>query len=240
MSVIDKIDFNFVNELSVFMPMKNLNFKEHQLTFERFKKVEEQKWEKLQNDLKKRGFSSTFSILIIAYKNESLLEIWLKNEKHFLKFKTYKIVEKSGNLGPKVKEGDLQIPEGIYNIVAFNPQSKYHLSLGINYPNEIDLRRTGIDNLPGGEIYLHGGKETKGCITIGDEKIEELYLLAVEAKVNGQTKLPIYLFPFKMTDENLVKYGNQFPEHLTFWKSLQLYYSHFESYRSLANFKQVI
>lgn len=144
-------------------------------------------------------------------------------------FRTYDFCESSGKLGPKRRAGDFQIPEGFYYINRFNPRSKFHLSLGLNYPNDSDLILSDKEN-PGSDIFIHGGCQTVGCIPIGDEKIRELYLLAHFAKESGQTQIPVHIFPFKITEESLTAYEN--PNYI-FWKNLQPVYAYFEKNKNL-------
>jgi murein L,D-transpeptidase YafK len=217
------------------------NFKSKQLSFERVKSAYQTKWETLNKELVKSGFNNQFKLLIIAYKAEKVLEIWLKPSisENYKLFKTYNHCNSSGKLGPKVMEGDLQTPEGFYHINVFNPMSKYHLSLGINYPNKVDKVRTGKIQKTGGEIYIHGDCVTVGCIPLGDEYIKELYLLAVEAKNNGQQNIPVYIFPFKMTDKNLEKYGKLFLQQVEFWKTLKPGYDIFESHNKMLKVSEI-
>ena len=210
------------------------NFKAQQLTFERVKQAYGEKWNSLQKELKKDQITGKFSLYIAAYKAERKLEIWLKenNQKQYKLFKVYPFCQHSGVLGPKLKEGDLQIPEGFYYITAFNPLSNFHLSLGINYPNSIDLLRSANEK-PGSDIYIHGKCETVGCIPITDDKIKEVYVLATEARNGGQNQIPVHIYPFKITDTNLNKYLAQFPQHKAFWINLQQGYNYFEKYRRM-------
>lgn len=217
------------------------NFKATQIKFERVEKAYSEKWETLQKFVRAAGFGNDFSMLINTYKAEGKLEVWLKgkSDKQYKLFRTYDFCEHSGTLGPKVIEGDKQTPEGFYYINVFNPMSTYHLSLGVNYPNSIDLARTGNDRKPGGDIYIHGNCVTVGCIPLTDEKIKEVYVLAVEAKNNGQEKIPVNIYPFKITDTNMKKYALQFPTQAAFWKTLQPGYLAFEKNRNLAEIKEV-
>ena len=125
--------------------------------------------------------------------------MWIKEKgkEEFTLLHTYAFCSTSGTLGPKRKEGDLQIPEGIYHINHFNPVSNFYLSLGVNYPNASDNILSDKQH-PGGSIYIHGNCVTIGCIPITDEKIKELYVLAVEAKNNGQENIPIHIFPDRL------------------------------------------
>lgn len=211
------------------------DFKQQQLKFERVKVAYDLKWASLEKELQKAGFGNGFEMLFNYYKTEGKLEIWLKTAKQekLILFKTYDACTKSGTLGPKVVEGDLQTPEGFYRINVFNPMSTYHLSLGIDYPNAVDKARTGKHRRTGGDIYIHGNCVTVGCIPLTDDKIKEVYILAVEAQNNGQTNIPVNIFPFRMTKANLEKYGKEFPQHLAFWETLQTGFDYFEKNKTL-------
>jgi murein L,D-transpeptidase YafK len=217
------------------------DFKHSQLKFERVSNAYAEKGEKLQKELQKAGYTSDFQLFIAAYKAEGKLEIWLKanGQNQFRLFKTYDFCEHSGTLGPKVIEGDLQTPEGFYEINVFNPISLYHLSLGVDYPNAVDKVRTGRDRKPGGDIYIHGDCVTVGCIPLTDDKISEVYVLAVEAKTNGQNNIPVHIFPFKITENNLKKYIAQYPKQANFWRNLQHGYAYFNKYKTLPTITQV-
>jgi len=111
----------------------------------------------------------------------------------------------SGTMGPKRIEGDYQVPEGFYYITEFNPRSDYHLSLKLNYPNQSDKKLS--DSLrPGGGIYIHGSCVSVGCIPINDMQIEELYLLAISAKNNGQDFIPVHIFPIRYNNPISLEY----------------------------------
>jgi murein L,D-transpeptidase YafK len=176
-----------------------------------------------------------FHLFIRGFKQEGKLEVWVKEKgkENFVSLHTYDFCSTSGTLGPKRKEGDLQIPEGIYYINHFNPLSNFHLSLGVSYPNASD-RILSDKKHPGGAIYVHGNCVTIGCIPITDEKIKELYVLAVEARNNGQSQIPIHLFPSKLNDSSLVELERRNGKtHLDFWKNLQSIYNDFESSKRL-------
>lgn len=217
------------------------NFKQNQLKFERVSNAFNEKGNVLQKELNKAGYTSSYELFITAYKAEGKLEVWLKanGQNQFKLFKTYEFCAHSGVLGPKTTEGDLQTPEGFYKINVFNPMSKFHLSLGIDYPNSVDKLRTGKNRKTGGEIYIHGDCVTVGCIPLTDDKIKEVYILAVEAKNNGQKDIPVYIFPFRMTVKNMEKYGAEHPKHLKFWQNLQHGYAYFEKYKTLPTVTQV-
>jgi hypothetical protein len=138
-------------------------------------------------------------IKLIGIKDIQQLEVWGRNKtslqwKHI---KTYPFTGFSGKLGPKLREGDKQIPEGIYRIPSLNPQSSYHLSLFIDYPNQFDLKhalREGRTNV-GGEIFIHGSDKTIGCIPIGDFSVEELFYLVGWTK---ETNASVIIAPYDL------------------------------------------
>lgn len=198
------------------------DFKTQQLNFERVRTAYKEKWEDLNKFLKYNGFDDRFSMAINAYKAEGKVEIWLKNntDKKYKLFRTYDFCAHSGTLGPKIIEGDGQTPEGFYKVNVFNPMSNFYLSLGVDYPNATDLARIGKDRKPGGDIYIHGNCVTVGCIPLTDEKIKEVYVLAVEARNSGQQDIPVTIMPFKMTKTNLDRYIKAYPQQKTFWEGL--------------------
>ena len=137
-------------------------------------------------------------IYIRSFKYDAQLEVWAKNtlKEPYKLFKTYKVCMQSGTMGPKRLQGDFQVPEGYYSINEFNPNSNYHLSMGLNYPNSSD--RILSDSLrPGGDIYIHGSCVSVGCIPLTDDEIEELYLIASSARSNGQEFIPVHVFPIR-------------------------------------------
>ncbi len=216
------------------------SFKQQQLEFDRVKTAYDLKWSSLEKELQKAGFGSKFEMVLNAYKAEGELEVWLKTSKQekLTLFKTYDACAKSGTLGPKVIEGDLQTPEGFYNINVFNPMSTYHLSLGIDYPNTVDKARTGKDRKTGGDIYIHGDCVTVGCIPLTDDKIREVYVLAMEARNYGQANIPVNIFPFRMTKINFDSYTKQFPQHIAFWNTLKPSFDYFEQHKKMAKIVQ--
>jgi murein L,D-transpeptidase YafK len=172
------------------------------------------------------------NLLIVAYKSEGIMELYAKNKAQstYKKIQSYSICASSGNLGPKRKMGDGQVPEGFYHIDRFNPTSNYYLSLGINYPNASDRKLSNASNL-GGDIFIHGSCVTIGCMPMTDDKIKEVYLYAVHAKNNGQKKIPVYIFPFKMTEMTYLLHKKTYSTNKTllhFWSKLKEGYDAFE------------
>lgn len=149
------------------------------------------------------------SLYIRSFKYDRQLEIWVQNhiDEPYKLFKTYKVCMQSGTMGPKRMEGDYQVPEGFYYINEFNPNSVYHLSLGLNYPNASD--RILSDSVrPGSAIYIHGNCVSTGCIPISDAPIEELYVLASAVKAAGQEFIPVHVFPVKYSVKKSLDYLN--------------------------------
>ncbi|MCP9768489.1 hypothetical protein EGI22_11245 [Lacihabitans sp. LS3-19] len=219
--------FIFLTILNLFSLMTfSQNFKENQFKYERVKEAFYLKWPELAENLKSQGINSDeFNIFIRVFKEEKILEIWVKNKnaKEFKLFKSYPITYSSGIPGPKRKEGDLQVPEGFYFIDRFNPLSNFHLSLGINYPNTSD--KVLGDIKPGGDIFIHGSNVSIGCVPISDDKIKEVYTMAVMARNTGQKNIPVHIFPFELTEAKLeTKKTNP---NYSFWKSLQIAYLYF-------------
>jgi murein L,D-transpeptidase YafK len=205
-------------------------FKEQQLKFERVKSAYEAKESIIKELLLANGIEGDYNLFIRAFKREQALEVWLKEKesKNYSLLITYPFCTTSGTIGPKRKEGDLQIPEGIYHINHFNPFSVFHLSLGINYPNTSD-KILGDKKSPGGAIYIHGNCVTIGCIPITDDKIKELYILAVESKNNGQSSIPVHIFPSRDFDSLIKEAG----ANTGFWTNLKTIYNDFEQSKKI-------
>lgn len=208
------------------------DFKQQQLKYERVRTAFDEKWRDLSKLLDSKGVNpNKFKLFIRVFKAEQRLETWVTDfeNEHFVLLKTYKIAASSGELGPKRKQGDYQVPEGFYHIDRYNPTSSFYLSLGVNYPNESD-RILGKKNL-GGDIFIHGSDVTIGCVPLTDDKIKEVYALAVQAKNGGQTKVYVHVFPFELTSENIEKYKNN--SHYQFWKSIEKGYIYFNQEKKL-------
>lgn len=170
----------------------------------------------LINDLNKRNLKFGNRVFVRIYKQSSILELWIKDDKSYKLYKTYNICTFSGNLGPKLKEGDRQAPEGIYWVSKsqLNPNSNYHLSLNLGYPNQYDryYKRTGD------ALMVHGNCVSIGCYAITDKNIEEVYLLINAALENGQDRVQFHVLPFKPTKNNLIAYRND--KWASFWSEL--------------------
>jgi murein L,D-transpeptidase YafK len=175
--------------------------------------------------LAEKGMTEEQPILIRIFKAESELEVWkARDNGRYYHFKTYPICAYSGGLGPKLKQGDRQAPEGFY-MVSFdqmNPRSKYHLAFDIGFPNSYDraLGRTGQ------HLMVHGDCTSSGCYSMTDAVIEEIYILAREALAGGQGAFQVQAYPFRMTAANLNAHKND--QWIEFWKNLKEGYDYFE------------
>lgn len=168
-------------------------------------------------------------IFIRIFKEESLLEVWIKSSDEYKLFKYYKICNYSGDLGPKLKEGDKQSPEGYYTISKsqLNPKSKFYLSFNLGYPNayERSVGRTGS------YLMVHGECVSIGCYAMTNERIEEIYTLVEFALNAGQKKIQVHAFPFRLNKENMAKYTKH--EWYDFWVNLKEGYDYFESVKAM-------
>ena len=164
-------------------------------------------------------------LFVRIFKEESILEVWMRGKgPEYRKFKTYKICNWSGKLGPKLKTGDKQAPEGFYVIkpAQLNPNSSYHLSFNLGFPNLYDkaYARTGS------YLMVHGDCKSAGCYAMTDAQIEEIYALIREAYRGGQRFFQVHAFPFRMTDANMQRYeGHRWYD---FWRNLKEGYDLFE------------
>ena len=134
-------------------------------------------------------------LAFVAIKETRRLEIWAANEGEDLRFiREYDLLAASGRLGPKLREGDRQVPEGLYRIVLLNPNSRYHLSLRVSYPNEFDLAQAGREGRaePGTDIMIHGGARSRGCLAVGDEGAEDLFVVAALTETR---EIPLLISP---------------------------------------------
>lgn len=205
-------------------------FRKDQMRFERVRDAYETKENYVKKLLTSKGFNSfDYGLFFRAFKHEEILEVWIRKKKSYdyQLLTTYDFCKNSGQLGPKRKEGDWQIPEGFYRISHFNPKSNFLLSLKVSYPNDSD-KILSDPTSPGSDIYIHGGCQTTGCIPLTNDKIQELYLLAIEAHEEGRS-IPIHIFPTKNFEENLDKDSEHFP----FWENIKEGFDFFEKNKRL-------
>jgi murein L,D-transpeptidase YafK len=160
-------------------------------------------------------------LFLRAFKTERELEAWGRSDDGPLRLlATWPVLASSGDPGPKRREGDRQVPEGCYRVAVFNPLSNFHLSLGLDYPNASDLVRSNAA-APGSDIYIHGGAVSIGCLALGDDAIEELFLLAQNTHDRHGTPIAVHLFPAHMAGPAWEKLRAAHPEHAAFWAELQ-------------------
>ena len=182
--------------------------------------------QRVKQDFQKRNFSVGSPVYLRIFKKSAILQAWLRDEVSgdYVLYKTYPICKFSGNLGPKLYEGDLQSPEGFYTVEPgwMNPNSQYHLAFNIQYPNKYDR----FYDRTGSFIMVHGGCKSVGCYAMTDKQIEEIYAIVDLAHQYGQRSVPIDIFPFHMTEQNLLEHINS--PWYPFWRNLQTGYLLFE------------
>lgn len=184
----------------------------------------------MQRELAAAHFAPGAPLYIRIYKKEAILETWLRNEQtgRYQPYKSYPICKYSGELGPKMQEGDMQAPEGFYNITPDRlwPQSVYHLAMNIGYPNYYDEAH----GYTGSKIMIHGDCVSQGCFAMTNPGIEEIYLLTEQSLAHGpQEGIQVSIFPFRMTTENLQAHKNS--KFLPFWLNLKEGHDYFERNR---------
>jgi murein L,D-transpeptidase YafK len=176
-------------------------------------------------EMEKLDTTASSPTLIRTYKKEAELEIWkMKSNGEYALLKTYPMCRWSGQLGPKKREGDMQVPEGFYPIAPgqMNPNSHYYLSFNVGYPNAYDRAygRTG------GNVMVHGVCSSAGCFSMTDEQVADIYAIARESFAGGQREIQLQSYPFHMTPENMAKF--RLDPNIDFWKNLKEGSDHFE------------
>lgn len=226
--------------LLVFIGVNSLaqkaSFKEQQLKNKRVKQAYSEKWATLEASLKAKNINpANIEVFIRIFKHEEELELWVKNkaDQKYTLFKKIPVCAQSGDLGPKRREGDGQVPEGIYDIPFFNPGSNYYLALKVGYPNKSD--RILAKGPTGGDIMIHGNCVTIGCIPLQDDPVKDVYLLCVEAK-NKNNSIRVEIFPCRFTDKNSKLLSAYSEEKIKFWNTLKPAYTYFEDQNIPAKF----
>jgi len=179
----------------------------------------------LQERLKAVKAQKGDPVFIRIFKEEALLEVWIATEDGYVHLKDYPICAYSGHLGPKLKEGDRQAPEGFYRVYPgqLNPHSRFHLAFNLGYPNAYDRAH----HRTGSYLMVHGDCRSIGCYAMTDEKIEEIYGLVEAALKHGQAYVPVHIFPFRMDDEMMDAYSES--RWYDFWMELKEGYDYFEA-----------
>lgn len=182
----------------------------------------------LERDLQKLELRFGAPVFVRIFKREKELELWIEGDaQRFVLFRTYPICTWSGALGPKQREGDNQAPEGFYRVAAgqLNPQSTYHLSFDLGYPNAYDRAHSRT----GSFLMVHGSCVSIGCYAMGDEGIEEIYTLAAAALSHGQAAFDVHAFPFRLDAASLAR--EKASPWNAFWRELKPGYDSFEQSR---------
>lgn len=178
--------------------------------------------------LGRKGMQSGAPIFVRIFKEESELEVWkARDDGRFYHYKTYPICNWSGELGPKLKQGDKQAPEGFYSVSQkqMNPNSSFHVAFNLGYPNTYDKAHSRTGNF----LMVHGKCRSAGCYAMTDALIEEIYALAREAFRGGQERFEVHAYPFRMTDANLKRHRKH--KWFGFWRTMKHGYDHFEAHR---------
>ena len=209
------------------------SFRDEQSRFPRVHAAEKEKDALLRSRFaEKKVIFPPRAVLLRAFKKEGDLELWAAGTSTgpYALVHTYKICATSGTLGPKRRFGDVQVPEGFYELDWLNPESNFYLSLHVSYPNASD-RILGSRENPGGDIFLHGNCVTIGCLPITDDGIKEVFWLAVLVRNSGEKHLPIEIFPARLNGpgiEALAATHKGQDVLLAFWRNLKVGYDFFE------------
>ena len=171
----------------------------------------------LATRLAEQGLAEGAPVFVRILKREFELELWMKRDGVFKRFATYPICQWSGKLGPKLKQGDRQAPEGFYSVDAnaLNPHSNWYRSFNLGYPNAYDAANGRTGSL----IMVHGGCASVGCFAMTNAQIAEIWQLVTAAFKNGQKQFQVQVLPFSLSDEKLKGYAHD--PNLPFWRSLK-------------------
>lgn len=177
--------------------------------------------------LRERGLQAGSPMLVRIFKSESELEVWMLKDDRYELFSTYPICYWSGKLGPKQREGDRQSAEGFYSVSRpqLHRHGRWKRALDLGYPNAFDR----ANQRTGSAILVHGGCGSIGCYAMTNPLMEEIFVLSEAALDAGQTAIPIHVFPFRMTEENLAAQKNH--PWASFWANLKQAYDSFERTR---------
>lgn len=183
---------------------------------------------RLQEAFAAQGLTFGAPIYIRIFKEEAELELWVQTpDGPYALFRSYPICNFSGDLGPKLREGDRQSPEGFYSVAksALNPKSSFHLSFNLGFPNAFDRAHART----GSYLMVHGDCVSVGCYAMTDAAIEEIYITLEAALNNGQSTVPVHAFPFRTSPERMAKAANS--KWHPFWQSLTPAITQFETTR---------
>lgn len=228
--------FTLVAEAARLSPAERHAFRSSQLRQDRVRAANGRVAGRVAAMFEEAGLPFPTDVLFRVFKSERIFEVWGLDPAtdRYVLVRNYPVCAVSGHLGPKTRRGDLQVPEGFYSIDLFNPRSRFHLSMRVSYPNESDRARGPFDHRMGGDIYVHGGCATVGCVPVTNDVIEELYVLAVEARGNGQASIPIHIFPSRMEGapmRDLWQAAGGDWSLWRFWLGLKAGYDHFQTHQ---------
>jgi murein L,D-transpeptidase YafK len=189
----------------------------------------------LPQRLAAQGFAAGQHVFIRIFKEESTLELWMNKGQQWSLFQSYPICRWSGRLGPKLKEGDKQAPEGFYSVGLgqLNPNSRWHLAFNLGFPNAFDRAH----GRTGSYLMVHGGCTSIGCYAMTNGAVDDIYRLVEAALRGGQSSVEVHAFPFRLTPENLKRHASS-PWSL-FWQGLRKGYDAFERKRDVPRVKVV-
>jgi len=176
--------------------------------------------------LRQKKMPKYSAIVLRIFKEEAELEVWKEDTTgHFQILKIYPICRWSGDLGPKLQEGDRQAPEGFYTVTPelMNPNSNFYLAINVGYPNSFDK----ANNHDGSLLMIHGDCSSSGCYAMTDEQISEIYSLARDSFLGGRPSFQVQAYPFRLTPANLARHRNS--PNLAFWEMLKIGNDHFET-----------
>jgi murein L,D-transpeptidase YafK len=213
--------------------MNSPSFREEQMAFTRVREAYACKEKIVIKTLAEHSLSlDSLRIYLRAFKTEKKIELWAKNisDSVFELVREFPICDMSGDVGPKRRYRDLQVPEGFYHISDLNPFSKYYLSMRINYPNASDSIR-GVKGHLGNYIFIHGECVSSGCMAITNDRIKELFVWSIEAYNSGQEQIEITIYPARLTDpiySVLRTRYSRYKDDLSLWTDLKKSYDLFE------------
>lgn len=182
---------------------------------------------RLAERLAARGLKLGSAAYVRIFKEQSELELWLEKEGSYQLFSTYPICKWSGTLGPKLRQGDKQTPEGFYTVTSsqISRTGRWPIAMNIGYPNPFDRALSRSGSL----ILVHGGCTSIGCFAMTDPMMTEIYAITAAALNSGQRFVPVHSFPFRLTEENIARHGSH--EWTDFWRNLKGGYDIFEQTR---------
>jgi len=223
LSVLKELNVSEVNETTT-MSLEEILRLSQEVAMQEYLEKSKYIYTPLSERLEAVGAKRGDPIFIRIFKSEAMLEVWIEVDGKYHHLKDYPICAYSGRLGPKLREGDRQAPEGFYRVYRkqLNPNSKFHLAFNLGYPNAYDRahKRTGS------YLMVHGDCRSVGCYAMTDEKIEEIYGLVKAALDHGQRYVPVHIFPFHMDDETMAQYSHY--RWYDFWTKLKEGYDYFQ------------